>query len=226
MDNSCLLSSLHKLGQGARAVAVVDPFKVTDKALQDLADKGVRGLRVNFGAATGEPVRNPVEVIEATASRVSGTDLFIQIYYSSAHILEIARDLNKLRVPLVLDHFAGINASNSDADIQNLLSLVTDAGFWVKFSASYRVKRDGYDDHVLESFAGSLLERHSDCLIWGSDWPHTGGGADRIKRSPSEIEPFQKIDSRAALDMFRSWCGDEELFKKILHDNPERLFQF
>ena len=225
-DNSCLLDCLKKWSPFAKAVAVIDPFRVEDRTLADLRDKGVCGLRVNFGAVPGEPVRNPVEVIKTTASRIAGTDLFIQIYYSASNLLKITETLLTIDAPVVFDHFAGISALNTDVEIQDLIGFLGDGNFWVKLSAPYRVSREGCNDHVIDNFTGFMLREHSDRLIWGSDWPHTGGGADRAKRGPADIEPFRTVDTKKILDRLYGWCGSDQLFKKILQDNPEQLFGF
>lgn len=59
-------------------------------------------------------------------------------------------------------------------------------------------------------------------LSMGSDWPHTPSGA----RNPDIVQPFDAIDDAAALERWRRWVGDEALFRKILEDNPARLYDF
>ena len=50
-------------------------------------------------------------------------------------------------------------------------------------------------------------------LVWGSDWPH-----------PTEKD--SKPDDAILLDLLSDWAGQESLRRKILVDNPARLYGF
>ena len=63
-------------------------------------------------------------------------------------------------------------------------------------------------------------------MLWGSDWPHPGG-ALRTGPLRDEIEPFHAIDDGAALDRLHGWAdGDAALLKRILVDNPAKLYGY
>jgi predicted TIM-barrel fold metal-dependent hydrolase len=49
-------------------------------------------------------------------------------------------------------------------------------------------------------------------VVWGSDWPH-----------PTEK---QKPDDAVLFDLLKRWAPDEIVRRKILVDNPTRLYQF
>jgi predicted TIM-barrel fold metal-dependent hydrolase len=49
-----------------------------------------------------------------------------------------------------------------------------------------------------------------------------GGG----RRDPRTVQPFDPIDDVAALARLHGWVGDPALFRKILVDNPARLYDF
>lgn len=59
--------------------------------------------------------------------------------------------------------------------------------------------------------------------MFGSDWPHTGGGRDR---DPSRIEPFREIDLTASLTSLKIWAGDDATLRQILVTNPACLYDF
>ncbi|HJS78680.1 MAG TPA: hypothetical protein VJ778_14800 [Burkholderiales bacterium] len=40
------------------------------------------------------------------------------------------------------------------------------------------------------------------------------------------VQPFDPIDDVAALERLHGWVGDPALFRKILVDNPARLYDF
>jgi len=52
--------------------------------------------------------------------------------------------------------------------------------------------------------------------------PHPVSGP----RNPKAVQPFDRIDDLAALERLHGWVGDETLFRKILVDNPARLYDF
>jgi len=83
---------------------------------------------------------------------------------------------------------------------------------WVKLSGPYLDSRGpGYAGRhdVVQAFVKRAPER----LVWGSDWPH-----------PTEKEV--KPDDAAMFDLFGEWIGDEGMRRRILVDNPARLYGF
>jgi 2-pyrone-4,6-dicarboxylate lactonase len=67
-------------------------------------------------------------------------------------------------------------------------------------------------------------------MLWASDWPHTGGGPTgsdgRKGHSLDEIEPFREVDAGRALSLLTEWAPDEAAWRRILVDNPARLYGF
>jgi 2-pyrone-4,6-dicarboxylate lactonase len=60
--------------------------------------------------------------------------------------------------------------------------------------------------------ARALIEAAPDRLIWGSDYPH--------------LSFADKVSSEALFDLFKGWAPDEATRRKILVENPARLFGF
>ncbi|MNT96383.1 4-sulfomuconolactone hydrolase [compost metagenome] len=61
--------------------------------------------------------------------------------------------------------------------------------------------------------AQALIAANPDRVVWGSDWPHPVS----VKATPNEGR---------LLDQLARYAGDEATLKKILVDNPARLFGF
>jgi predicted TIM-barrel fold metal-dependent hydrolase len=59
---------------------------------------------------------------------------------------------------------------------------------------------------------------------WGTDWPHPGGAQGA--RSSDAIQPFDAVDDRGALRRLAEWFPDSNQRRKILVDNPARLYDF
>jgi 2-pyrone-4,6-dicarboxylate lactonase len=82
-------------------------------------------------------------------------------------------------------------------------------------------------DHAdLAPVARAMIAATPRRLLWGSDWPHTGGGAERARRGIDEIEPFRNVDDAADLRRLADWAGDAATFRAILADNPAALDRF
>lgn len=96
----------------------------------------------------------------------------------------------------------------------------------VKLSAPYRVGSTDPNYADLRPAAEAMIQAAPAHMVWASDWPHTGGGADRAKRGPEAIEPFRQIDDASDLQRLRIWAGSEALSTAILSHNPARIFDF
>lgn len=70
-----------------------------------------------------------------------------------------------------------------------------------------------------------LAQEVSNSLIWASDWPHTGEGAQRTGgKNLEKIEEFRKINDARVLSNMREWVGEEDVWHKMMVVNPTRLF--
>ena len=72
--------------------------------------------------------------------------------------------------------------------------------------------------------AKALIAANPDYMLWGSNWPHLGA------RTPgnviTDLMPWRDIDDAAAFNLLPGWEPDAAVRKKILVDNPARLFGF
>lgn len=84
---------------------------------------------------------------------------------------------------------------------------------------------DIYSD--LDIIIRKLVRCVPDQLIWGSDWPHTGEASKRDCRNGGGIatkESFQLIDDRGILQQLRKWIPCEKSWRKLMIENPARVF--
>ncbi|TKW63725.1 MAG: amidohydrolase [Paracoccus denitrificans] len=220
-DNRCLLWALRELGPNGRAVAVVDPDRVTDAELADLQAAGVVGMRVNLVASQARHA----DPFRRMAERLRGSGMFLQIFAPLTRILQQSKVLEAAGLPVVLDHFAGARASDGAEQLDALERLCRDAPVWVKLSADYRLDEDrAAQARLARDLVARLWAVMPERLIWGSDWPHTGGGADRAARAISQIEPFRKVDALAVPRLLAEAGLDAEARRQVLSINPTRLF--
>jgi len=204
-DNSCTLDALRQLGPRARGVAVIDS-RTPDEELRRMQRAGVRGVRVNLQSGG----RDEPALIEEAAKRVAPLGWHVQTFTRIA----VLRRLKPLAVTLVVDHFG---LPDSMEDVRYLAALLKEANTYVKLSGPHRLPMNA------GPAVRTLLEANPERCVWGSDWPHP---FTRGARDPRTVQPFDPIDDAASLERLRGWAGDAALFRKILVDNPARLYDF
>lgn len=225
-DNTCSLDATAAIGlERARCVAVIDEH-FTRVQLERLHADGVRGVRLNL---TSTGMNDPVKAwpkFESIGRLVADLGWHIQTYTTLAVIEALGERFATLPVPLVVDHFGGLDASQgfTQQGWATLLGLVQSGKAYVKLSGGYRVTRQ-HDWSDVAPFARALIAANSERCVWGTDWPHPGG-APRTGVSRMEQEPYQAIDDGFALNQLGRWAPDTATRQAILVDNPARLYDF
>jgi predicted TIM-barrel fold metal-dependent hydrolase len=209
-DNSLIAETLRAEGGKLRGIAVVAP-EVSERELEALNQAGYRGCRLNvlFGGGIG------LAAIDTLAKKVASFGWHLQFLIDVREIAPIAKKLEKLPVPWVVDHMGYVPAHEgvSNAGFRTLVSLLRDSDGWVKISGAFRLSSEGppYRDTI--PFAHALLDARPDRLVWGSDWPHVA-----VK------PPMPKIGE--LLDLLADWVPDEGQRKRVLVDNAHKLYGF
>jgi 2-pyrone-4,6-dicarboxylate lactonase len=209
-DNGCQLDAMRALGpQRARGIAVVAE-DVSDTALRQLDDAGMRGLRFNLkSGGLG------LAALDAMARKIAPLGWHIQLFTAADVIAEIAPRLRSLPVPVVFDHMGGpeIAAGIAQPGFQALLALLRDGTAWVKLSGAERLSAqpNGYDDVV--PYATALIAAAPQRALWGLDWP------------PSR---FFKVKPQPAdwIVQLRKYTTDPATLDRILVANPAELYRF
>ena len=222
VDNSCTLDAIRQLGPRARAVAVIDQ-STSAQALDAMAGAGVRGVRLNFETA-GET--NPDAIrhgLASVAEQVRSRNWHVQLNTSLPVIAALHGDFAALAFPLVFDHFARAKAAlgPSQPGFDSLIDLVKSGRAYVKISAAYRTSEKAPDFPDTAALAQALVAANPDRIVWGSNWPHPGRGATR-----TDIARPYPNDDGLLLNQLPKWVPDAATRKKILVDNPARLYGF
>ncbi|MFK0007825.1 amidohydrolase family protein [Paenarthrobacter sp. NPDC090520] len=227
-DNSALLAALKLHGaERSRGVAVVGP-ETSDGELAVLHAAGVRGLRLNVKSNPDggkADIRGPLGTL---MERAEPLGLAVELFCSATSLANAADIIAGSRVPVILDHFGGVKVSDDGKvhgleQVKELLSL---PHVWVKLSAPYRVAAEGAASPAIPGIVQTLFDARAERLVWASDWPHTGGGADRKRRGTAVVEPFRDIDDVTETSNFLAWLQTAGAARQILVDNPTRLFDF
>lgn len=222
-DNRCMLDGLARLGTSGRAVAVLSP-DVADVELDRLHGLGVRGVRVNLETSGTRDPQLAADQIGPLSRKLARLGWHIQIYAGLSVVAALASQLATLPVKVVIDHFGRAHAAAGpdQPGFGHLLDLVRSGNVYVKLSGARHVSSRP-DRSDVAPLARALIAAGPERLIWGSDWPHTTRRADG---SRTEIAPFEAADDVAQLAQLRSWCESAEEWRRILSENPARLYDF
>jgi predicted TIM-barrel fold metal-dependent hydrolase/predicted NBD/HSP70 family sugar kinase len=225
-DNSCTLDGMRRLGpERARGVAVIDD-QTPDAALKDMHAAGIRGVRVNLETGGVSDPAISRRNLAAAIKRVAPLGWHVQVYTRLSVVEAVHDDVMKSDVPVVFDHFGGAQAEGGvdQPGFAALLDLVRSGKAYVKVSGHYRssAKAPAFDD--VAPLARALIAANPDRIVWGTDWPHPHH-ADPGKEL-SELTASFDIDDGLALAQLPRWAPTAATRRKILVDNPARLYDF
>lgn len=210
IDNRCTRDAVVASGGKWRGVAVVEPC-VTDTQLAELHAVGFRGVRINLLFKGGLQLN----ALEQIARAIKPLGWHVQLLLDGRDVPQLADRLKRLPVDIVVDHMGHMPASLGvgHPGFQTLLELLRGGRCWVKLSGAYRISAQPqpYEDAV--PFARALVETAPDKLVFGTDWPH-----------PSITVPMPQDAS--LLDLLPTWVPDETTRRRILVENPSRLYDF
>jgi predicted TIM-barrel fold metal-dependent hydrolase len=216
------------MGQRARGVAVIDK-STTAAAIDDMAAAGVRGVRLNLQTNTAGKfdADGAKALLDVTAKQIDGRGWHVQFYTGLANISALKEQFLQLPFPVVFDHFGRASADKgpSQPGFDSMLELVKSGHAYVKISGAYRCSTKSPDYADVTPLAQALVAANADRLVWGSDWPHPDSDAGRGKPLTHIAEPFP-IDDGLVFNQLAKWAPDAATRKKILVDNPARLYGF
>lgn len=209
-DNSLIKEALIAQKGKLKGIAVVPP-EVDERGLEDLSNAGYVGCRFNvlFGGGVG------FGAIDTLAQKVKPFGWHLQFLMDVREIAPIAKKLEQLPVPWVIDHMGHMptSAGLKNPGFQTFLSLLKNSDGWVKMSGAFRQSVDGSPYRDTIPFAHALVAVRPDRLVWGSDWPHVA-----IKPPMPEIGEL--------LDLFAEWIPDGDQRNRVLVDNANKLYGF
>lgn len=227
-DNAALVDACLASEGRARGVAVVASH-VRHEELRRLHGAGIRGVRFNFvkrlvGGGGGEACKGAEfrQELRGIAEKVAELGWHIVVYFEAADLPDLYDFLGSLPAPIVVDHMGTPDVSKpvDGPDFALFRRFVgSREDVYVKVTCPERLSRLGpyaldgqraaYRDVV--PFARKMVEEFPDRVLWGTDWPH----------------PNMKThmpDDGLLVDFIPSIAPTEELQKKLLVENPMRLY--
>ena len=208
-DNRLMLDALRANRKRLRGIAVA-PLGLPDKDYRAMQEAGVVGLRLNvlYGGGIG------FEKLADYGALCRELGWHLQFLLDARELPALASAISRLPVPFVVDHMGHFPASAGvkEPGFQTLVGLVRDGG-WVKLSGAFRVTSEGQPYRDTIPIARALHEVAPDRCVWGSDWPHVANW----KYMPNVGE---------LLDLLADWVPDDAARRRVLVDNPARLYGF
>ena len=212
-DNRALVDALKASNGLARGVASVGP-SITETELLAMHEAGVRGVRFNFVKRLVDAT--PKEVYRGIADKIAPLGWHIVVYFEAPDLEGLTPFLRQLPTTIVVDHMGrpDIAKGVDHPDFQRFIALMTENdNIWSKVTCPERLSVEGpatgYADFV--PFARTLVDRFTDRVLWGTDWPHP----NMTTHMP---------DDGALVDIIPRIATDEAKRTALLVDNPMRLY--
>ena len=210
-DNRALVDALNASGDLARGVATVGE-DVSEAELAALDAAGVRGVRFNFLRRLAD--FTPHDVLRRIADKVAPMGWHVVVYFEAPDLGELKPLFTSLPTPVVVDHMGRPDVALGVEHPQFVAFLQwmdEDPDVWCKVSCPERLSREGppYDDVV--PYQKAIVDRFPDRVLWGTDWPHPN-----LKG--------HMVDDGMIVDQIPKFATTDELRRKLLIDNPMRLY--
>lgn len=209
-DNSCMVAAMNSRVFNFRGVAVIEE-NVSDAELQALHCAGVRGVRINVASKTAGL---SMEQAPRLAARIKELGWHMQFFLRIDQCPDFERNIAHLAVPCVIDHFGHVHAADGmqSPEFKTLLRLAQLPHVWFKLIGPYRISTQWplYPD--VAPLARALVAAAPDRCVWGTDWPHPNAA-------------YMPNDGDLA-DALGDWLPDAAARRKVLVDNPGRLYDY
>ena len=218
-DNSALVDALISSKGKARGVATVKR-QVTDQEIQTMHDAGVRGVRFNFVKRLVD--FTPKDELLEIATRIKQWGWHVVIYFEAVDLPELWDFFTALPTTVVVDHMGRPNVDQpvDGPQFQLFMKFMREhQNVWSKVSCPERLSVTGppalngeqnpYLDVI--PFARQVVEKFSDRVLWGTDWPH-----------PNLKDHMP--DDGLLVNYIPHIAVTPQLQQQLLVDNPMRLY--
>ena len=210
-DNSAMIDAIKTSNNKYLGICMADD-SFTEKDFQDLNDGGVRGIRFNFVKHLGGAP--DLQMMKKVLKRIQPLGWHLVIHVNSEDIIKYEDFFNQIDMEIVVDHMGRVSTGGGvkQKAYRILLDFIKRDNWWVKISGAERIAiAHPFYDAI--PYAQGLLETAPDRVLWGTDYPHPN------------IKKYMPNDADL-LDLVPLFARNEELQKKVLVDNPKRLYGF
>ena len=211
-DNAAMVDAIRHSNGKARGIATVSN-DVSHSELSDMHEAGVRGVRFNYVKRLVDP--EPDAYYHQIVEKIAPLGWHVVVYFEAADLAERWNFFTSLKTTVVVDHMGrpDVTKDVNGPEFALFLRLMQEHdNFWSKVTCPERLSStgpDGYDDVV--PFAKKVVDLFPDRVLSGTDWPHPN------------LKGHMPDDGKL-VDFIERVATSEELRRKLLVDNPNRLY--
>ena len=211
-DNTVILDAIAQSNGQYRGVANADD-SFSERDFQRLHDGGCRGVRFNFVRHLGG--MPDLDEFQRVIERIRPFGWHVVLHLDAADVVEFDSVLKRLPTPFVIDHMGRVPTAGGleQEPFRRLLELARRDNCWVKICGAERISSAGPPFTDAVPFAQALIGAAPDRILWGTDWPHP----NISKHMPNDGD---------LVDLIPLMAPDTAMQKRILVDNPHRLYGF
>jgi predicted TIM-barrel fold metal-dependent hydrolase len=135
----------------------------------------------------------------------------VVLYFNAPDIAPMSDMMKKLPLPFVIDHMGrAMGKDGPDQPAMHALAeLAKRDNCWIKVSGAERISLPPYAEAI--PIAQKLMQAAPDRVLWGTDFPHPNA--------------THEADEAELVDLLPHY-GDTVALRKLLVDNPARLYGF
>lgn len=214
-DNACMLDAMARVDPALRRGIVDIPEDLPEVEIEALHAQGVRGVRINTSpVAPHDPGRVAALTprIETLAERLAGRGWCLEFLGPGWLTVALLPVMERLEIDYIIDHIGMFRAADGPRQegFEALLDHARRPNCWLKLTGIYRFATapDFADAKAMVQAAAGVAP---DRLLWGSDFPHLS---------------FETVSSVALFNLMADWFPDEADRRRVMVDNPVRLFGF
>ena len=214
-DNTAMLDAMKTAGPNFRGVAALED-DISESEIKRMHEAGVRGARLNVvDVKDRKPGTLPLARLKELAQRIKPFGWHMEFLMHVDEFPNLDQMLTDFPVDTVYGHmgYAKTTQGITNAGFQALLRLMKVGKAWAKLTGPYRISSEPLPHADTNVFAHALISAAPEQVVWGSDWPHV------------HIKSPMPNDGNLA-DLLAQWIPDAAARKKILVDNPARLYGF
>jgi predicted TIM-barrel fold metal-dependent hydrolase len=216
-NNDCMLDAMRETGI-KKCRGIVDIGEdAPDTECERLNKLGVRGIRINenpikpFEPGYSKTMLSRIERLDARCAEIGWMLDFLTPGWLTLELLPVMKKLKSRHTVAHMGMFLAKDGPNQPGFRQFLDYLRGGDRCWVKFTGTYRMSvAPGFTD--VAPLARALIETAPDRIIWGSDYPN--------------LSFADKVGSVELFNLLATWAPDAAMRKRILVDNPQKLFGF
>jgi predicted TIM-barrel fold metal-dependent hydrolase len=211
-DMRVTLDAIARSKGAYRGTAIIDET-YKDSDFQRMHDGGIRAVRFNFVKHLGG--RPDMKFFQKTIQRIREMAWHLILHLDATDLVEFQDLFRRVPVPMVIDHMGRVKAAGGlqQEPFRILLSSLNHENMWVKVCGAERVSSMGPPFTDAVPFAQALIAAAPERILWGTDWPHPNVGA----HMPNDGD---------LVDLFPLMAPDPVVQRKILVENPARLYGF